>query len=99
MHAVMTVGEKRDLDEGRSGMGDPAMVTDRDQKEQATGPQCQKVGKKRKHEQSNAEPEERPLAALVAKMQELVDAHESARRDFKRDIDDLAREILALQNF
>jgi len=40
-----------------------------------------------------------PLAALVAEMQDLVEAHLAAKADFKRKVDNLAQQILLLKKF
>jgi len=61
-------------------------------------PGDERITKKRKLEEEEEE-EMNPVAALVNRMKILVDADLSAKKEFKREIDTLAEEILALKKF
>jgi hypothetical protein len=102
MHAVMTAGVKKELLESTSCTENLVKVT---AEEVARPPArrerspCHEGGKRRRLEQTSAQDDENPLAALVGQMQNLIDSQRSSNEEFKCRIDDLAREILALKKF
>jgi hypothetical protein len=61
------------------------------------------TGKKRRlGDMEGARPQDQelnPLESLIFQMQQMVDAHQNAKEEFKKKIDSLALEVLALKKF